>query len=88
MTKVRVHRREKFETEFEFVEADRTLLQSLELHGVEIEYHCREGFCGACRCKLKSGAVTYINDPLAYVRDGEILACCSKPSQNIEIELL
>jgi len=88
MAKVQVQREQQTSVEFEFVEHDRTLLDSLQKHGVEVLYHCREGFCGACRCKLKSGSVSYINEPLAFVRRGEILTCCSKPDEDIEIELL
>jgi len=88
VAKVKVYRQDNIEADFDFVDTDRTLLDSLQNHGVEVLYHCREGFCGACRCKLKSGSVEYINEPLAFVRRGEILTCCSKPNDNIEIELL
>ena len=88
MTKVLVSRSERAQTEFEFKTADRTLLDSLQKNGVEMLYHCREGFCGACRCKLTTGSVTYLNEPLAFVRKGEILTCCSVPAEPIEIELL
>lgn len=88
MSKVRVLRSEKIEAEFEFKQADSTLLNSLQKNSVNVLYHCREGFCGACRCKLKSGSVSYLNEPLAYVRDGEILTCCSTPDSDIEIEVL
>ena len=60
----------------------------LQKNGVEVLYHCKEGFCGACRCKLKSGSISYINEPLAFVRKGEILTCSSVPDGDIEIELL
>lgn len=88
MSKVRVHRSGELESEFDFKDADRTLLDSLQKNHTDVLYHCKEGFCGACRCKLKSGSITYINEPLAFVRKGEILTCCSKPDQDIEIELL
>lgn len=88
MSKVRVHRNNTVESEYDFAENDRTLLDSLQNNKVEVLYHCREGFCGACRCKLKSGSITYINEPLAFVRKGEVLTCCSKPDGDIEIELL
>lgn len=52
-----------------------SLLQALEAAGFELSYHCRTGFCGACRSTLKSGVITYLNEPLAYVRPGEILPC-------------
>ena len=88
MTKVTVHRHDVIETEIEFNNTDSTLLNSLQNNGVEMLYHCKEGFCGACRCKLKSGSITYINEPLAFVRKGEILTCCSVPNEDIEIQLL
>lgn len=88
MSKVRVLRQEEQEAEYEFQTSDKTLLSSLLAKEVDVLYHCREGFCGACRCKLKSGTVEYINEPLAFVRSGEILTCCSTPVTDIEIELL
>lgn len=88
MSKVRVHRDNQLESEFDFGSNDGTLLNSLQSNAVEVLYHCREGFCGACRCKLKSGSITYINEPLAFVRKGEILTCCSVPESDIEIEVL
>lgn len=88
MSTVKVVRNDKLEAHYAFQEQDATLLASLQRSGVDVLYHCKEGFCGACRCKLKSGSVTYINEPLAFVRDGEILTCCSRPDQDIEIEVI
>jgi ferredoxin len=34
-----------------------------------------------------SGNVQYNEEPLAFVRDGEILLCCSKPNGDIRINL-
>ena len=65
----------------------RTLLDALELQNLTVNFQCREGYCGACRCKLLSGAVSYINEPLAFVRNGEFLPCCSTPDTDIEIEI-
>lgn len=63
-----------------------TLLDALEAEQVEVHYHCRNGFCGACRTKLNSGEVTYINEPLAFVRAGDILPCCCVPASDLDIE--
>ena len=65
-----------------------TLLESLEKSSVRIESHCRDGFCGTCKVKLKSGKVAEVKQSLGYLDDGEILACCSRPETNIEIEVL
>ena len=69
-----------------FLEPDKNILDSLERENIETHYHCRDGFCGACRCKLIKGEVHYEMSPLAYVGDGEILTCCSIPSTDIEID--
>lgn len=63
------------------------LLEALEQQQFDVEYQCREGYCGACRCKLLSGSVRYLNEPLAFVRKGEFLPCCSIPVTDIEIDL-
>ena len=67
--------------------ADKSLLESLEQQNIDVHFHCREGFCGACRSKLISGEVEYLSDPLAFIDDDEILPCCCKALSDIEIEL-
>lgn len=64
-----------------------TVLDALErmLGPEQLEYQCRIGICGACRCKLVSGEVSYINEPLAYIRHDEVLPCCCVPKQDIEL---
>jgi ferredoxin len=70
-----------------FVEQDKNILKSLERENIESHYHCRDGYCGACRCKLISGEVKYNLAPIAFVRDGDILTCCAQPLSNIEIDI-
>jgi len=64
-----------------------TILHSLEQQQQDVSYQCREGYCGACRCKLISGRIQYLQEPLAFVRDGEFLPCCSIPATDIKIEI-
>ncbi|KZN61986.1 hypothetical protein N473_20805 [Pseudoalteromonas luteoviolacea CPMOR-1] len=64
-----------------------SLLCTLEQNNIEIPYQCREGYCGACRAKLIDGQVAYNQEPLAFVRDGEVLLCCSKPITDVVIKL-
>ncbi|GAB3016243.1 class I ribonucleotide reductase maintenance protein YfaE [Bowmanella dokdonensis] len=66
---------------------DKTLLESLEAQQVDVHYHCREGFCGACRTKLLEGEVEYVTDPLAFIDDDEILPCCCVPVSDLKIRL-
>lgn len=66
---------------------DTTILESLEKNGIHPHYHCREGFCGACRTKLIEGSVEYTTDPLAFIDDDEILPCCCIPKSDIHIQI-
>ena len=59
--------------------ADGTLLELAEAQGLEPAYSCRNGVCGTCVVKIKSGVVDYREPPLAEVREGEALICCSTP---------
>lgn len=65
----------------------RNLLEFLEKHKQSVNFQCREGFCGACRCKLLAGQVQYLQEPLAFVRQGEFLPCCSVPVGDISLEI-
>ena len=67
---------------------EQTLLDCLESANIEVHYHCRDGFCGACRVKLNKGQIKYPNgEPLAYIGEGEILPCCCMPIGDIGIEI-
>jgi ferredoxin len=73
---------------FHFQEGEDThILGFLERNGVAMNSHCREGLCGTCRVNLLQGQVNYPNGrPLGYIRDGEILPCCCRPTSDIQIE--
>ncbi len=71
----------------DFDGSEPTLLQALEQHQLPVNFQCREGYCGACRCKLLCGDIRYLHEPLAFVRQGEFLPCCSIPLTDIEIEI-
>jgi ferredoxin len=64
----------------------RNLLEVFEHHDVDVEYQCREGYCGSCRMRLVSGEVTYSDKPLAFISEGEILPCCCLPIGDVELE--
>lgn len=71
-----------------YADKNRTLLNCLEENNVEVHYHCRDGFCGACRVTLNNGQVCYPNgEPLAYVGNNEILPCCCIPATDISITI-
>jgi ferredoxin len=69
-------------------ETHKTLLNCLEAENIEVHYHCRDGFCGACRVKLNKGDIVYPNgEPLAFIGVGEILPCCCIPVNDIDITI-
>lgn len=71
-----------------YLDSHRNLLECLESADVEVHYHCRDGYCGACRVALKSGEINYPQgEPLAFIGDGEILPCCCIPCSDITIEV-
>ncbi|HIF5708537.1 MULTISPECIES: class I ribonucleotide reductase maintenance protein YfaE [Vibrio] len=64
-----------------------TLLVQLERKGIAIESQCRNGYCGACRCKLVRGNISYRAEPIAYLNDGEILPCCATATSDVTVDI-
>lgn len=65
---------------------EQSLLDCLEAAEIEVHYHCRDGFCGACRVELVEGEIHYpLGEPLAFVGDKEILPCCCIPVTDITL---
>lgn len=62
------------------------LLEVFEHHDIDVEYQCREGYCGSCRMRLVSGEVTYSEKPLAFIPEGDVLPCCCLPVGDVELE--
>ncbi len=63
-----------------------TILETMEKAGLEPEYNCRDGHCGACRCRLLSGEVEYVGFAMAYTEENEVLPCICRAKTNIELE--
>jgi len=57
----------------------KTILQSLLQDGHNPERQCQSGYCGCCRMKLMDGEVEYLDDPMAWLNEGEILPCVCTP---------
>lgn len=69
--------------------ADKTILDASEDVGVNIEYSCRQGYCGVCKIKLLSGQVTMAVDDGLAAEDkalGFILACQARASADVAVE--
>lgn len=65
---------------------DGSLLELAERHGVVIDNGCRAGSCGSCQLAIKSGEVTYFNEPDAEVEKGSCLACIAVPKTDLIID--
>jgi ferredoxin-NADP reductase/DMSO/TMAO reductase YedYZ heme-binding membrane subunit len=69
--------------------ANQTVLEAAEAAGVPIDYQCRSGICGTCRCKLLSGHVTMdVRDALSDSDEvaGYILACQARAVEDVTVE--
>lgn len=55
-----------------------------EAHGLNPEYGCRSGQCGACKVKLLKGKTTYQQAIEVSLNKGEILLCCAVPAADAE----
>ncbi|AMG11747.1 class I ribonucleotide reductase maintenance protein YfaE [Vibrio vulnificus] len=60
-----------------------TILETMEQAGLQPEYNCRDGHCGACRCKLESGEVEYVGFAMAYTQGNEILPCICRAKTDV-----
>ncbi|MFT6260596.1 MAG: ferredoxin [Bermanella sp.] len=63
------------------------LLESLEAQNIHVPYQCREGYCGGCRTDLIEGEVAYLQEPMAWINEGEILPCCCVPKTALTLKL-
>ena len=65
------------------VQPENTILQAMEIAGLQPEYHCRDGHCGACRCEIIEGEIEESNFKMAYTHKNEILPCISKAKSDL-----
>ncbi|PPD10199.1 MAG: FAD-binding oxidoreductase [Methylocystis sp.] len=68
---------------------DKTVLEASEDVGVNIDYSCRQGYCGVCKTKLLSGEVSMaVEDGLTPEDKASrmILACQAKSKKDVAVE--
>jgi ferredoxin-NADP reductase/DMSO/TMAO reductase YedYZ heme-binding membrane subunit len=71
------------------IRAGQSVLEVAESAGVSIDFQCRSGICGTCRCKLISGQVTMaMRDALSDADevDGYILACQARATEDVTVD--
>jgi MOSC domain-containing protein YiiM/ferredoxin-NADP reductase/ferredoxin len=67
--------------------AYRNILELAEACDVPVRWSCRAGVCHNCESGLVSGAVAYAPDPLDKPSQGNVLICCSQPTDDIVVDL-
>lgn len=67
------------------------MIRVAEANGVAVDYSCRTGECGSCRCKLLTGQVDMPDGTVLSAKErkaGFILACVARPtSDSIALDL-
>lgn len=58
-----------------------SLLELAESRGLNPEFSCRGGSCGACKTRIVSGDVHYPNPPAEMPEPGTALICCAVPAE-------
>ena len=75
------------------VKSGQSILQAATEQGVQLPYGCGNGFCGACKAQVVSGATSYLDDyqpePLSEseLSEGFILCCKATTNSNTEIKV-
>jgi ferredoxin-NADP reductase/MOSC domain-containing protein YiiM len=64
-----------------------SLLDFAEACDVPVRWSCRTGVCHTCEGGLISGSVAYDPEPLEPPAQGNLLVCCSKPQDDVVIDL-
>ena len=65
------------------------ILELAEENGIDIEYECRQGYCGNCKVKLLSGKVDMETEEGLEgeeIKDGFILTCVAVPKSDVVLE--
>lgn len=73
------------------VPADRTVLEVLHAHNVDVQCDCEEGLCGSCEVPVAGGDIEHrdsVLGPVERARGDRMMACCSRArSGNLVLDL-
>jgi ferredoxin len=67
--------------------AYQSILELAEACDVQVRWSCRSGVCHNCESGLIYGSVAYGPDPLDPPAEGNVLICCSRPQDDLVIDL-
>ncbi|MDB5389253.1 MAG: putative flavoprotein/ferredoxin [Planctomycetaceae bacterium] len=63
------------------------LLEFAEACDIAVSWSCRTGVCHTCECGLISGSIKYDPEPLEPPAVGNLLICCSRPQDDLVIDI-
>jgi ferredoxin-NADP reductase len=66
---------------------EKSLLELAEACDVPVRWSCRTGVCHNCESGLISGSVVHEPEPLDRPAEGNVLICCSRPREDVVIDL-
>ena len=64
-----------------------SLLELAEACHVPVKWSCRTGVCHSCESGLIGGKIDYLPDPIEPPAEGNVLICCGRPKDDVEIDL-
>ncbi len=64
-----------------------SLLELAEACDVPVRWSCRTGVCQTCETTLIAGDVAYSPEPVEPPADGSLLICCSRPRDDLVLDL-
>jgi ferredoxin len=64
-----------------------SLLELAEACDVPVRWACRTGVCHTCETGLVAGKIGYRPDPVDPPADGNMLICCSRPEDDVVVDL-
>jgi ferredoxin len=67
-----------------YVEAQctKTILELANERDILLKAHCKDGYCGECRCKVTKGRVNYKVTPIASTQSNEVFPCVAYAVSN------
>ena len=63
-----------------------SILELAEANGVDLDFGCRAGSCGTCITAVKTGDVSYVEEPGSLPEQGSCLACISVPKTDLALD--
>lgn len=67
--------------------AFQSLLELAEACDIPTRWSCRTGVCHSCETGLVAGTVAYRPDPIDPPAEGNVLICCSRPQDDVVVDL-